>query len=286
MSYTSDPADQIVRYSLEGTEVALKLSGLAAKNFAMFAYAVLQDHQKTSGKTKLTELLKRQKPLKFFTMPEDRMQEFTKEAKRHGLLFVPMRDKSQPGVIEIAVLAQDAAKVNRIMDRMCLDFVKAAAGEAVPEQTAVKGSIVPDNASVQTETVETEQGTVDFVVGDFEDDFGIENGDDGNFTHGPAGEPSADQPESLNPSEPSSPSSDSSAMPSAEGEQKQAEPAAFEPSAHPDSKTLSPDGRPSVREELREIRQEQAEKAQQKKQQRGKPARQRTRSNKKKSKGR
>ncbi len=31
MNLGSDPADQIVRYSLAGTEVALKLSGLAAK---------------------------------------------------------------------------------------------------------------------------------------------------------------------------------------------------------------------------------------------------------------
>ena len=41
MNLGSDPADQIVRYSLEGTEVALKLSGLAAKNFALFVYCPL-----------------------------------------------------------------------------------------------------------------------------------------------------------------------------------------------------------------------------------------------------
>ena len=272
MSYTSDPADQIVRYSLEGTEVALKLSGLAAKNFAMFAYAVLQDHEKTSGKTRLANLLKRQKPLKFFTMPEDRMREFTKEAERHGLLFVPMRDKSQPGVIEIAVFAQDAAKVNRIMDRMCLDFVKAAAGEAVPEPPAEKDHTAPIEAPVQTETVETEQGTVEFVVGEFEDDFGIEKGDDGNFTQGRADDPAMDQPEKPNPSGPSSPSSGSSPMPSAEDKDV--------PVSGPET------NRPSVREELREIQQEQTEKAKQKKQQRDKPAKQRTRSRKKKSKGR
>ena len=46
MNYGSDPADQIVRISLEGTEMVLKLSGLAAKNFALFVYAVLNDQQK------------------------------------------------------------------------------------------------------------------------------------------------------------------------------------------------------------------------------------------------
>ena len=53
MNYGSDPADQIVRFSLDGTEMVLKLSGLAAKNFALFVYAVLNDQQKVRGKTKL-----------------------------------------------------------------------------------------------------------------------------------------------------------------------------------------------------------------------------------------
>ena len=58
MNYGSDPADQIVRISLEGTEMVLKLSGLAAKNFALFVYAVLNDQQKVRGKTKLVRMLK------------------------------------------------------------------------------------------------------------------------------------------------------------------------------------------------------------------------------------
>lgn len=46
MNYGGDAADQIVRYSLEGTEIALKLTGEAAKNFAVFAAAVLKDQKK------------------------------------------------------------------------------------------------------------------------------------------------------------------------------------------------------------------------------------------------
>ena len=49
MNYGGDAADQIVRYSLEGTEVALKLTGEAAKNFAVFAAAVLKDQRQCSG---------------------------------------------------------------------------------------------------------------------------------------------------------------------------------------------------------------------------------------------
>ena len=67
MNYGAEPADQIVRYYLEGTEYALRLSGTATKNFAVFAMAVLKDQKKTHGKTRLARLLRENKPLKFFT---------------------------------------------------------------------------------------------------------------------------------------------------------------------------------------------------------------------------
>ena len=123
MNYGAEPADQVVRYTLEGTEFALKISGTAAKNFAVFALAVLRDQKKTHGKTKLVRLLREGKPLKFFSVPTDQMRDFAKAAKSHGLLYVPIRDRSDPDNIEIAVWAEDAAKVNRVIDKLQLDVV-------------------------------------------------------------------------------------------------------------------------------------------------------------------
>jgi hypothetical protein len=134
MSYGSEPADLVMRYSLEGAELALKLSGLAAKNFAVFAYAVLKDQKKTRGKTHLARMLREQRPLKFFTVPADQMKDFAREAKKRGLLFVPIRSKQKPSEIEIVVFADDAAKVSRVMELLKLDIVPA--GEAAPEQAA------------------------------------------------------------------------------------------------------------------------------------------------------
>ena len=93
MNYGSEPADQVVRYSLEGAEFALRISGTAAKNFFIFAQAVLHDSKKTHGKTHLIRLLKEQKPLKFFTVDKYDMRAFARAAKSHGLLFCPIRDK-------------------------------------------------------------------------------------------------------------------------------------------------------------------------------------------------
>ena len=220
MNLGSEPADQIVRYTLEGAEVALKLSGLAAKNFAVFVYAVLKDQKKTRGKTHLVRMLKEQRPLKFFTVPSSQMREFAQEAKKRGLLFVPIRNKQNPGEVELVVFADDAAKVNRVMDRLNLDFVKSQAGGAAPEHPE-------QQAPVQTESVPMENGPVEFAVGGMEDEFSV-----------PARqEPAAN----FTPEEPGrSPSGNSS--PSKDGS------------------PISPGPKPSVKKELQEIRKEQAEK--------------------------
>lgn len=153
MNLGSDPADQVVRYTLEGTEFALRLSGTAAKNFAVFVAAVLRDQKKTRGKTNLTRLLREGKPLKFFSVPADRMREFAQEAKRHGLLFVPMRDRNDPEHIEIAIWAEDSAKVERIIDRMQLDVVETGEAEIMsdvtPEQPA-QNQAEPDHQNAPT----------------------------------------------------------------------------------------------------------------------------------------
>lgn len=53
MTNGGDAAEQVVRLSLEGFEVAAKLSGAAAKNIAVLLVSVLKQEQKTKGKARL-----------------------------------------------------------------------------------------------------------------------------------------------------------------------------------------------------------------------------------------
>ena len=114
--------------------MALRLSGMAAKNFALFVYAVLKDQKKTHGKTRLVRMLREQRPFKFFNIPTEHMRQFVTEAKTHGLLYVPIRNKQKADRIEVVVFADDASKVQRIFDNLGLDVVKAQAGEATIEK--------------------------------------------------------------------------------------------------------------------------------------------------------
>lgn len=129
MNTSSDAAEQIVRLSLEGFEVAAKITGSGAKNIGVLLYALLKDKNKTSGKTKLTNMLKSGKELKVFSVKSDEFKKFTEEAKRYGVLYSALINKkmnSHDGVIDIMVRAEDASKINRIVERFKLSSYEEA----------------------------------------------------------------------------------------------------------------------------------------------------------------
>ena len=70
MNPGGDAAEQVVRLSLEGVEVAAKITGNGAKNIALLLYATLKQEQKTKGKARLTSMLKSGKELKVYTITQ------------------------------------------------------------------------------------------------------------------------------------------------------------------------------------------------------------------------
>ena len=238
MNLGSDPADQVVRYTLEGSEFALRMTGTAAKNFAVFVAAVLRDQKKTRGKTNLTRLLREGKPLKFFSVETDRMKEFALEAKRHGLLFVPMRDRTNPGSIEIAIWADDAAKVERIIDRMQLDVVETGEAEIMSDVTPEQNVPGQEQAGPDYQATQTVDSPVPFELDDADYDLG--------FTQ-PAPPPA--EPENSPPSRSTQRTGPPSAPPSA----SRSSSPNISPAPRAD-RVRARGERPSVRDELREIK--------------------------------
>lgn len=260
MNYGGDAADQIVRYSLEGMDYSLRLSGTLAKNLAVFFAAVLKDQKKSYGKTRMVRMLKENRPLKFFTVPSDRLKEFAREGKKRGLLYVVIRDRKNPGQCEIMVFADDAAKVNRVMDRMNLDFLKSESGEAVQE-VAVETGQPEQTTEVPTETVEMPEGEIQFELGDM-DEFGFED---------PVAEPE-NFPQAQEERSPSGPSSRSSDTFTAPEKSDISGDFGIPKSGLPDRvagpEALEEKEKPSVRAELDKIKQEKQEASQKKPQSR------------------
>ena len=76
-------------------------------------------------------MLKSGKELKVFTISKEHLKQFAKEAKRYGVVYCALRgkDKSSDGLVDVMVRAEDASKINRIVERFKLATVDAAFNE-------------------------------------------------------------------------------------------------------------------------------------------------------------
>lgn len=132
-------ADQVINISLRGMEYALVLSGKAAVRIAALLLAMAkwaQQHEKSRGAMRLGSMLRSGKELTVFSVPEQSMRDFTREARRYGITYCALRDKRvKDGVIDLLVRSEDAPKINRIVERynmLPVDARVAAKGHSDP----------------------------------------------------------------------------------------------------------------------------------------------------------
>ncbi|MBR0457301.1 MAG: PcfB family protein [Firmicutes bacterium] len=129
MNTGGDAAEQVVRMSLEGVEVAARITGYGAKNTALLLAAVLREEQKTKGKARLTSMLKSGKELKVFSVQQKDLKQFSQEAKRYGVLYCVLKDKnntSEKAMVDVIARAEDASKIQRITERFKLATIDTA----------------------------------------------------------------------------------------------------------------------------------------------------------------
>lgn len=141
MNTGGEAAEQIVRMSLEGVEVAVKVAGAGAKNLAVLLYAVLKEEKKTRGKARLTSMLRSGRELKVFSVRNADLSRFTKEAKRYGILYCVLADKENKdpgGVADVIARAEDAPKINRIVERFRLASVDGKADKGGRKEEAAE----------------------------------------------------------------------------------------------------------------------------------------------------
>ena len=215
MNQASDAAEQIVKMSLGATEVAVKLTGNAAIKLAALIAAALRDPKKTKGKTRLINLLKSEKPLKVFSLSEKDLKQFCIEAKRYGVLYCVLKDKNATdGMVDIMVKADDAAKINRIFERIQRAGIDMTDLEAQIQQEQQQGEKPQPE---QTQTQEKEDAFLDQLM---------------------AKAPNAQEQEMENPTM---------------GQMKKSNPSGTTSKTNSDF-VVDTDHRPSVREQMKQIR--------------------------------
>ena len=157
MTTSSDAAEQLVRIYLEGADVALRISGSAAKNVAAALYAISQDKNKTKGKIRLGNMIKMGKELKIFSVKREDLKKFSQEAKRYGVLYCALvdKDKNNPdGMIDVMVRAEDASKINRIVERFNLNTLDKAEVKREIEKSKENNSQDPIDIGIEEKSKE------------------------------------------------------------------------------------------------------------------------------------
>ena len=170
MNYSGDAAEQVVRFSLEGMEVAMKITGTAAKEMAILLAAALKAEQKTAGKARLSSMLKSGKELTVFSLPQKDIKKFVQEAKKYGVLYCTIRDrqsKDPNAVVDIITRAEDAPKINRVVDRFKLAAVDTAEiVQNIEKAKAERGKTDSMAQSESKESIEEYMGQLDKLFDD------------------------------------------------------------------------------------------------------------------------
>jgi len=119
MNTSGEVADLMVKEGIQITESAAKLAGLGAKNLAAIIIALMNDESKMQGKTNLKQLLKSDKPLCILQIKEADLKKFNSEAKKYGVLFTAVSDKTNnTGLCDVIAKQEDVTKLNYIMEKL------------------------------------------------------------------------------------------------------------------------------------------------------------------------
>ena len=236
MNTGGEAAEQIVRMSLEGFEVAARITGAGAKNIAILLYSILKEEQKTKGKARLTNMLRSGKELKVFTVKSGDLKKFTQEAKKYGVLYCVLADrknKDPSAEVDVIARAEDASKISRIVERFDLASV--------------------DTASIVTEAEKSRdaKGTKD---GQPEPDIGVEEkAEKDKLLDALMGKPMQKEENAPNPSR------GNDFFQNRTEKSPLSEPTSKQPRKSAEGATMTKDEKPSVREELRKIKESRRE---------------------------
>ena len=235
MNTGGESAEQIVRKSLEGFEVAARITGAGAKNIAILLYSILKEEKKTKGKARLSSMLRSGKELKVFTVKNGDLNKFTQEAKKYGVLYCVLADrknKDPNAEVDVIARAEDASKISRIVERFNLASV--------------------DTASIVTEVEKSRDAKAadgkEVTDGQPEPDIGVqEKAEKDKLLDALMGKPIQKEENAPNPSVAKTEKSPLS------------EPTSEQPKKSAEGATMTKDEKPSVKEELRKIKESRKE---------------------------
>lgn len=136
MDLTQDAANLVVNQTLmlaiEGSRMMLTLTGKGAVRIAAMTAAVLQQKHKTGGEVRLSTMLRAGRDLEVFTLPIEQLKSWASAAKTYDIMYTVIKDSANDGMVDLFVRTEDAARINRVVERHGLGLTPEAHIEAAP----------------------------------------------------------------------------------------------------------------------------------------------------------
>lgn len=166
MDAGTEAAEQLVRITLQGSEVVLRLTGAGTKNLAAVLMAAASSAEQTKGKTRLATMLKSGKELKVFQIPTTELKAFSAEAKRYGVLYVVVQKSNakEGELVDLMVKAEDASKINRIIEKLELGRVDSSEVANVVTDTKRGPNTEPDAPDIGVKDKDAASKLVDEIL--------------------------------------------------------------------------------------------------------------------------
>lgn len=125
---SSESAEELIKISLQGFEMVARITGTGATYVSKVIFEKLKEKKMSKGKTSLKNMLKSGSELKIFSLKDkNELKKFHEVAKKYGVLYTAIISKNnKDGYIDIMLRAEDAPKVNWIIDKFNLAAVDIA----------------------------------------------------------------------------------------------------------------------------------------------------------------
>lgn len=114
-----EAADQMVRMMLSGGEVAVRLTGSAAKNLLAISLALAKSHKKVSGRMRMGKMLQQTRDLRTFPMTQEEYRMFKKGAREKKLLYAAVKNTRNPnGMVDVVMPPSEVERANLVFAQM------------------------------------------------------------------------------------------------------------------------------------------------------------------------
>lgn len=153
-----DAANAVMQYAFKGGEMAIKITGAAAKNLALLLTAILQGKLRVKGKVNINTLIRQGVPLLSFPVPVDKLKEFKVLAREHGIKYSYLDNTAMTAAsVDFFAAQNDVALLKTVFNKLNLGELPISG--KIESKPMVRGALpfdkTPDEYVIDPELAES-----------------------------------------------------------------------------------------------------------------------------------